>query len=116
MNELPQILIALAGSPSSGEAGATPPMLPLVVIIGVLFYLIVMLPARKTKSKHENMLKELKAGDKIMINPGIFGTVVAVEAEALYVRVDEKTRIKVLKSAVLGLQESEPEAQKQKEK
>ncbi len=116
MSELFPIVTALAGSPPAGEAGSGPSFLPLVLILGVLFYLIVILPGRQTKSKHEGMLKALKPGDKIILNPGIFGTVVGVETDALHVRIDEKTRIKVLKSAVLGLQESEPEAQKQKEK
>ena len=34
----------------------------------------------------------------------IFGTIVGVEDDAFQVRIDDKTRIKVLKSAVAGLQ------------
>ena len=40
----------------------------------------------------------------MIVNPGIFGTIVGVEDDAFQVRVDEKTRITVLKSAVAGLQ------------
>jgi preprotein translocase subunit YajC len=40
----------------------------------------------------------------VIVNPGIFGTIVGVEEDAFQVRIDDKTRIKVLKSAVAGLQ------------
>jgi len=43
------------------------------------------------------------------VNPGIFGTIVGVEDDAFQVRIDDKTRIKVLKSAVAGLQGPEPQ-------
>ena len=46
------------------------------------------------------MVKALKAGDKVIVNPGIFGTIVGVEDDAFQVRIDDKTKIKVLKSAV----------------
>jgi len=41
-----------------------------------------------------------------VLSSGIFGTIVGIEDDAFLVRVDDKTRIKVLKSAVAGLQAS----------
>jgi preprotein translocase subunit YajC len=49
-------------------------------------------------------VKTLKSGDKVLLSSGIFGTIVGIEDDAFLIRVDEKTRIKVLKSAVAGLQ------------
>ena len=72
--------------------------------------------ANQEKSKQkkvEEMVKGLKSGDKVIINPGIYGTIVGVEDEAFQVRIDDKTKIKVLKSAVSGLQGS-PLAQTEK--
>ena len=40
----------------------------------------------------------------MILNSGIFGAIVGVEDDAFHVRIDDKTRIKVLKSAVAGLQ------------
>jgi preprotein translocase YajC subunit len=59
---------------------------------------------KSKQKKLEDLVKALKSGDKVIINPGIFGTIVAVEDDSFQVRVDEKTKIKVLKSAVSGLQ------------
>ena len=50
----------------------------------------------------------------MIINPGIFGTIVGVEDDAFQVRIDEKTKIKVLKSAVAGLQGRGPKRRRSK--
>ena len=48
----------------------------------------------------------------MIINPGIFGTIVGVDDDAFQVRIDDKTKIKVLKSAVSGLQGPLPQTEK----
>jgi preprotein translocase YajC subunit len=67
---------------------------------------------RKKQRKLEDMVKEMKTGDKVIINPGIFGTIVGIEDDAFQVRIDDKTKIKVLKSAVSGLQGPAAEMEK----
>jgi preprotein translocase subunit YajC len=59
---------------------------------------------RRKQKKLETLVKQLKTGDKVLLNSGIFGTITGVEEEAFQIRIDDKTRIKVLKSAVAGLQ------------
>jgi preprotein translocase subunit YajC len=96
------ILLALA-PPPSGEGN---PFASLVLMgtIFAIFYFVLIMPMRTKQRKLEQLVQGLKSGDKVIINPGIFGTIVGVEDDAFLVRVDEKTRIKVLKSAVSGLQ------------
>ena len=97
-------LLALAGSP---QGGASP--LSSVVVMGVIFsifYFVLILPMRNKQRELEDLVKALKAGDKVIVNPGIFGTIVGVEEDAFQVRIDDKTKIKVLRSAVSGLQGS----------
>ena len=96
-------LLALTGSPPAGESHP----LSSVVLMGLIFsifYFILILPMKNKQRKLEDLLKALKAGDKVIVNPGIFGTIVGVEDDAFQVRIDDKTKIKVLKSAVSGLQ------------
>jgi preprotein translocase subunit YajC len=40
----------------------------------------------------------------VVVNPGILGTIVSVEEDSFQVRVDDKTKLRVLKSAIAGLQ------------
>ena len=99
-------LLALAGPPPGGE-------LLFTGLIFLIFYVIVFLPMRGKQKKLDQLIKSLKTGDRVIINPGILGTIVGVEDDAFQVRVDEKARLKVLKSAVAGLQ-PEPKTQAEK--
>jgi preprotein translocase subunit YajC len=96
-------LLALAGPTREGESN---PMASLVMmgLIFAVFYFVLILPMRRKQRKLETLVKQLKTGDKVLLNSGIFGTIVGVEDEAFQLRIDDKIRIKVLKSAVAGLQ------------
>ena len=99
----PRALIAIAGPSSGGEPPAFASLTMMALIFGI-FYFVLIMPMKGKQRKLEDLIKGLKSGDKVIINPGIFATIVAVEADAFHVRVDEKTKIKVLKTAVAGLQ------------
>ena len=96
------ITLALAGSPG-GEQNPFAGIL-LMGIIFAIFYFVLIMPMRNKQKKLEQLVHELKSGDKVIISPGIFGTIEGVEDDAFQVRIAEKTRIRVLKSAVAGLQ------------
>ncbi|MBN2369036.1 MAG: preprotein translocase subunit YajC [Vicinamibacteria bacterium] len=107
------ILLALANPPASQPPGSQFSYVPLLLMIVAIFYFIVILPTRKQKQQ-ESMLNALKPGEKIIINPGIFATVVGVDKDSVVVRVDDHTKIRVLKSAVAGPQQSPAESTKEK--
>jgi preprotein translocase subunit YajC len=110
MNPTP-FVVALAGSPNSAEPHPLSSLL-LMGTVFAIFWFVLILPMRNKQKKLEQVVKGLKAGDRIVINPGILGTIVAVEDDAFLVRVDEKTKLKVLKGAVAGLQATSPETEK----
>ena len=99
----PRMLMALAGPSRAGE----PNPLGSFVMMGLIFaifYFVLILPMRRKQKKLEDLVKQLQSGDRVVLNSGIFGTIVGVEDDAFLLRVDDKTRIKVLKSAVAGKQ------------
>ena len=97
-----RLLLALAGPARPGEPN---PFASLVMmgLIFAIFYFVLILPMRRKQKKLEALVKGLKSGDRVVLNAGIFGTIVGVEDDAFLVRVDDKTRLRVLKSAVAGL-------------
>jgi preprotein translocase subunit YajC len=103
-------MLALAGSPG-GEQNPFAGIL-LMGIIFAIFYFVLIMPMRNKQKKLEQLVHELKSGDKVIISPGIFGTIEGVEDESFHVRIAEKTRIRVLKSAVAGLQAAPPQEKK----
>jgi preprotein translocase subunit YajC len=89
------------------QAGSQPGgftlFLPLILIM-VIFYFLMILPAQRRQKKTAEMLNNLKTGDKVITNGGIYGTIVGLESDSVLLRVAEQVKIKVSRSAIAGLQ------------
>jgi len=90
--------MAQAGGPSGLMA-----FLPLVVIMGI-FYVLLILPAQRRQKKTQEMINALKNGDKVIAAGGIYGTIVGIEGDSVQLRIADQVKVKVLRSAVSGLQ------------
>ena len=88
---------------AQSQPGGITLFLPLVLIM-VIFYFLMIMPAQKRQKKLNEMLKNLKNGDKVITNGGIYGTIVGLEDDAVQVRIAEQVKIKVSRSAIAGLQ------------
>jgi preprotein translocase subunit YajC len=106
-------LMAIGGPPPGGGSAGNPliGMLPMVFIF-LIFYFVLIKPARNKQKWLDEMVAALKTGDRVVITPGILGTVAGIDGDILQVRIDEKTKIRVLKTAIAGLQDAPPETEK----
>lgn len=87
---------------SGGGAASLLGMLPMLIgMFGVMYFLMIR-PERKRQEKTQAMLGALKRGDEVVLTSGVFGKIQAVEERAIVLEVADKTRIKVLKQAVMG--------------
>jgi len=93
-----------AQTPSGGIIS----FLPLVFILGI-FYLIVFLPARRRQKKLQEMIDNLKSGDKVVTSGGIYGTIVGFKDDRIQLRIAENVKIELSRNAVTALQGSETE-------
>jgi preprotein translocase subunit YajC len=93
---------------ASSQPGGFALFLPLILIM-VIFYFLMIMPAQRRQKKVAEMLKELKTGDKVITNGGIYGTIAGLEPDAVQLRVAEQVKIKVSRSAIAGLQAEEKE-------
>ncbi len=74
--------------------------LPILLIFGI-FYFLLFLPMQRQKKQTAQMLAELQNGDNVVTSGGIVGTVVALEADTLVLRVKpDNLKIQVARSAV----------------
>jgi len=78
-------------------------LLPILAIMGI-FYVLLILPAQRRQKKTQEMINALKNGDKIITNGGLFGTIVGIEGDSIQLRIADQVKVKVLRSAVSGLQ------------
>jgi preprotein translocase subunit YajC len=82
--------------------------LPLILILGI-FYVIVFLPARRRQKKLQEMIDNLKAGDKVITSGGIYGTIVGFKDDRIQLRIADNVKIELSRNAVTALQSSEGE-------
>ena len=80
--------------------------LPLLFILAI-FYLIVFLPARRRQKKLQEMIDNLKAGDKVITSGGIYGTIVGFKDDRIQLRIAENVKIELSRNSVTALQRSE---------
>jgi len=96
-------------------SNCTSMMIPFL-LIGVLFYFMMIRPQRRQQKGLKDLLANLKKNDKVVTIGGIVGTVVIVEKDRPYVtlRVDEKsdTKIRLLRSSISRILTDEDELDK----
>lgn len=81
-------------------------MVPFVVIF-MIFYFVVIRPGKKDRAAREKIIRELKKGDKVVTNGGLYGEVAKVESPQLLVlKLGDNVKVKIQRQAITGLQPS----------
>ncbi len=70
------------------------------ILLFALFYFLLIRPQQKARKKHEEFLKNLKKGDRVITTGGIWGTVVEIGDRTVTLKVDANTRITFTKEAI----------------
>jgi len=87
-------------------------LVPIFLVFGI-FYFLLLAPMRKRQKALRKVVEGLKRGDKVVTNGGLIGEIAAVEDRVVHLKLGENVKVRVLKSAIAGLEGSaEPEATK----
>jgi preprotein translocase subunit YajC len=78
-------------------------------LIFVLFYVLMIVPMRKRQKAVQQMVENLKKGDRVITNGGLYGEVAAVTGATVVLKIADNVKVRVAKTAITGL---EPEAEK----
>ena len=87
-----------------GGLGALGGLVPMILIIGV-FYVLLIRPQQKRQRELQETISQLKAGDRVVTNGGIIGTITTVRDTSFLIRSADKTIIEITRSAVAGIEE-----------
>ena len=90
----PFISVAYAQSADAGSGSAFFQFIPLILILGVFWFLIIR-PQQKKQKEHQRMVDSLRKGDKVVTNGGIFGTIVKVGDDRLTLEIASKIQIQL---------------------
>jgi preprotein translocase subunit YajC len=87
-----------------GGLGALGGIVPMVLIIGV-FYVLLIRPQQQRQRKLQETIAQLKAGDTIITTGGIIGTITSVKDTSFLIKSADKTILEVARTAVAGIDE-----------
>jgi preprotein translocase subunit YajC len=82
-------------------------LVPLLAIL-LIFYLLIILPERKRRKQLQELIANLKVGDKVVTTGGIHGTILSLRDDTMVIRSDQ-SRLELARNAVIGLQQSRSE-------
>ena len=83
------------------QPGANPLInLAPIVAIFVIFYFLLIRPQQQQQKELEQMLKSLKAGDKVLTSGGLYGTITGFKGDDLEVQFSQTVKLTVARSAV----------------
>ena len=71
------------------------------VPIFLILYLLLIRPQQQRQKKLNEMLKELKKGDRVVTTGGIIGTVVGVDEAKAVLRIADEVKVEFTKSSVV---------------
>ncbi len=74
--------------------------LPMILMMVVLGYFLLWRPQQKRIKDHQDMVKQLKRGDTVVLSSGVIGKVTKVEDAELGIDIAQGVNIKVVRSMV----------------
>ena len=89
------------GAKGEGAGSGFAGLIPLLLMF-VVFYFILIRPQQKTARKHQDFVKNLKMGDRVVTSGGLHGTVSGLTDTTVTLEIADKVRVKVTRSAIAG--------------
>ncbi len=74
------------------------------ILFFVVLYFFLLRPQIKQQKEHRHMVENMKKGDKVVTNGGIWGEIDSVEPQFVRLKISEKTKIVVTRSSITGPQ------------
>mgnify|MGYP001449888093 FL=1 len=107
--ELAESSFILAMATPQGGGSPFAPLIPLVLMIGI-FYFIIVLPMRRRQKKVQEFLTALKVGDQVVTSGGLHADITRVNEKTLQIEIAERVRVDIARSAIVGYKGQEPVA------
>jgi preprotein translocase subunit YajC len=88
------------------QAGGMPGWLSIapLLFIFAIFYFILIMPQQRKQKKWQEMLGQLKTGDKVVTSGGLHGIIVALKDEYVHLRVPpDNLRLEVTRGSIVSV-------------
>jgi preprotein translocase subunit YajC len=95
------------GACGGGESGISF-IIWMVFLFGLMYFLLIR-PQKKQRQQHDEMVKSLQKGDRVLTTGGILGTIRGLSENVVTLEIADNTNIRIRKEYIAGLQ-SDPKA------
>jgi preprotein translocase subunit YajC len=98
----PNLFLLQQGGALPGCGGGGMSTLGMLLIMFAVFYFMLIRPQQKKQREHQDMLRNLKKGDEVVTTGGLVGRISGLTDAYATLEVQEKVRIKVVRSHITG--------------
>jgi len=100
-------MLTLAGTYFQAIGGGIGPIVMMVGIFAVFYFLLIM-PQQRKQKKWAEMLKQIKPGDKVITSGGLTGVILSAKDDTIVLRVPpDNIKLEVARSSVVTLTTAE---------
>ncbi len=92
-------LVTLAQAPGGGSGNMLNMMMPMVLIFGIMYFMLIRPQQRKEKERRE-LINNLKTGSRVLFSGGILGTVTNVKDSTFIVKIADNVKVEIARGAV----------------
>lgn len=89
----------------AAQGGGLAAFLPIILMF-VIFYFLLIRPQQKKAKAHQEMINNLKKGDRVITSGGIHGSITSLDESTATVEIADKVRVKVTRGSIAALSQS----------
>ena len=87
-----------------GTAGGLIQLLPLLLIVGI-FYFLILRPQQRRQRQLQETISQLKIGDRVVTTGGVIGVITTVRDTSFLIRSADKSILEIARTSVAGIDE-----------
>jgi preprotein translocase subunit YajC len=103
---IPSAYAQAAGAPASSDTFSQIMQgpLPMVLMVGLIFYFLLLRPQQQKQKALQKQLSSLRRGDSVVTSGGILGTISRIISdEEVSLEIAEGVRVRVVRSTITGI-------------
>ena len=98
---VPLVLVSGCAAVGGAEGESNfPTLLIFMALIFGIFYFISIRPQRKRQKQHQQLIDEIKRGDRVVTAGGIHGQVESISEESIVIKVESGATLRMVKNSV----------------
>ena len=100
-------IVVIGGCVPAGEGEGTSTIY-MIIFLALLFglmYFLMIRPQRKRQKEHQQLMEELKRGDRVITAGGIHGVIESVSEDSIVLKVESGATMRVARNSVAGKRE-----------